>query len=432
MAGRYVRSSSYRHVFGSAAKLDQQFTSIRPECKGESGYIACSPDFFAFPIVGGGGPVVVKKYDETGRLGAGAKKLAVHRAAVVDLQFNPFVDNLLATASEDCFVKCSMIPEGGITSDINTAVVSLQGHLKKVIKLAFNPAANNILASMSADTTAKLWDIEAQAEVNSMDLGDIPFWFDWNDDGSQAIVTSKSKQFITYDPRQPGAAARADSFVGVKSARVIHCDKVGLYFGIGFGRSSARQYGIWDPRNTAKPLVHKDLDQSASVFIPHWDPDNGIIYLLGKGDSSIRYFELTKEAPYLHYLSAFSDNKSQKGGGWVPKRSVNVGKCEIAKCMRLMPDAVIPVSFQVPRKSDLFQSDLFPDAYAGMPAVESKDYLAGKTGTPPRCSMKPGASRKGGKTQFVAKKSPAELEKENAELRAKLKQLEAQLAKLQA
>lgn len=50
-----------------------------------------------------------------------------------------------------------------------------------------------------------------------------------------------------------------------------------------------------------------------------------------QGDSSIRYFEVTDEAPYVHYLSAYSSKESQKGMGYMPKRGLEVNKCEIAR-----------------------------------------------------------------------------------------------------
>jgi coronin-1B/1C/6 len=52
----------------------------------------------------------------------------------------------------------------------------------------------------------------------------------------------------------------------------------------------------------------------------------------------------------------------------VPKRALDVPACEIARFLKLTPkDMVIPVSMQVPRKSELFQDDIFPDTYAGVP-----------------------------------------------------------------
>jgi len=203
--------------------------------------------------------------------------------------------------------------------------------------------------------------------------------------------------------------------------------------GVGFSKTSVRQYGVWDPRNLSTALGITDLDQSAGVIIPFYDPDNSILYLAGKGDASIRYFELVKEKPYLHFLSEFRDTKSQQGVAWLPKRACDTTKCEIAICLRLMKDAIVPISFQVPRKSDLFQKDLFPDAYAGVPSSEAKEYLGGDNKAPVVKSMKPGAATAETHTTvkaFTAKVSPGELQAENDKLKARVAELEAELAKL--
>jgi coronin-1B/1C/6 len=310
--------------------------------------------------------------------------------------------------------------------------------MKKVLLFKHNPAANGVGLSASADNTCKLWDVQSQSEVANLELSNTPYWIDWNQTGTQALVTHKDKKFVIVDPRQPGAAASYDSFQGTKSARVIHCEEANLLFGCGFGRGSSRQYAIWDPRNAAKAIAQKDLDTSASVINPTWVGDNGVLFLVGKGDASVRYFELESEAPHLHFLSEFRDSKSQKGGGFKPKRTNDVGKCEIAHFMRLMPDLVMPVSFQVPRKSDLFQADIFPDAYAGVASMDSKSYFAGGTpAVPQRVSMKPGAAptksaASSGGSGFTVRKSAAELQEENEQLKKKIASLEAELAALKA
>lgn len=50
-----------------------------------------------------------------------------------------------------------------------------------------------------------------------------------------------------------------------------------------------------------------------------------------QGDSSIRYFEITDESPYVHYLNTFSSKEPQRGMGFMPKRGLDVNKCEIAR-----------------------------------------------------------------------------------------------------
>jgi len=50
-----------------------------------------------------------------------------------------------------------------------------------------------------------------------------------------------------------------------------------------------------------------------------------------QGDSVIRYFEVTDEAPFVHYLNCYQSSDPQRGIGWMPKRGLHVNACEIAR-----------------------------------------------------------------------------------------------------
>ena len=50
-----------------------------------------------------------------------------------------------------------------------------------------------------------------------------------------------------------------------------------------------------------------------------------------QGDSVIRYFEITDETPYVHYLNQYLSSEPQRGIGLMPKRGVNVNLCEITR-----------------------------------------------------------------------------------------------------
>jgi len=431
--GRYVRQSSFRHVFGTPAKPEGQFQGIQPACNGDADFITANDKYLAYASAGGGGPVVVLPLNGPGRFGK-LPTISVHKGAVLDHQFHPFINNMLATCSEDGYVKVSQFPDGGLKENIEKAVVTLEGHSKKVQYLKFHPCANNILASAAHDTLLKIWDIEAQTEARNIeDHTDIIMSFDWNADGSQIATTAKDIKIRIFDPRDTKTVITGEGFAGTKKATVVWASNQEKLLGVGFSKTSGRQYGVWDPKKLDTPLIITDLDQSAGVIIPFYDPDNSILYLAGKGDASIRYFELVKDKPYLHYLSEFRDTTSQQGVAWVPKRALDTTKCEIALCLRLMKESIIPISFQVPRKSDLFQKDLFPDAYAGVPALEAKDWLAGENKPPVLRPMKPGEAAKTGEpakaTTFVAKKSVTELQEENEKLLKRVAELEAELAK---
>ena len=66
----------------------------------------------------------------------------------------------------------------------------------------------------------------------------------------------------------------------------------------------------------------------------------------------------------------------------------------------------------------MFQEDIFPDTYAGIPALTATEYFEGKNKEPATVSMKPGAAHAGGGAQpvFTAAKSASQLQKELDEM----------------
>ena len=78
-------------------------------------------------------------------------------------------------------------------------------------------------------------------------------------------------------------------------------------------------------------LCMEELDNSNGLLFPFYDEDTQMIYLCGKGDSAIRYFEYTPDAPYIHYLNTYQTSDPQRGMGWMTKRGLNVSSCEITK-----------------------------------------------------------------------------------------------------
>ena len=96
------------------------------------------------------------------------------------------------------------------------------------------------------------------------------------------------------------------------------------------------------------------------------------------------------EKKELFALSQFKSSDPQKGLCMVPKRALDVPQCEIARFLKVTPkDIVIPVSFKVPRKSELFQDDIFPDSFSGQPSSDVEKFKAGENAEPDLVSMQP-------------------------------------------
>lgn len=432
MSGRFVRASSYRHVFGTASKKPECFQDLRPAMASTSNGIYASDKYWALPLQGGGGPVAVHALDKPGRLGNAVHKISVHKGKVLACAFNPFNGGLLATASDDGYAKVTAFDtKTGLTANITDATVTLEGHMKKVNDINFHPTAANVLATLSSDNHVKLWDIEAQAEFADFSTAGNGFMTDWNTDGSLMAVTAKAasgpNELIIVDPRTGAAAATSNPHTGTKQMSCRWVDSFNQIATVGFSKHSQRQFYLWDARNLGADPVHKlDIDQGAGVFCTHFDEDNNILYMGGKGDSGIKYFEITAEGAF--FLSEFGSTSPQKGLGFTPKRGLNIKKCEIARGLRLMRDYIEPVSFCVPRKSEMFQEDLYPNTYAGVSAQTADAYKAGGNAAPVKMSMNP--KERGEEVEvaaFVAKKSPAQLQKELDAALARIAELEAQL-----
>lgn len=388
--------------------------------------------FLAIPYPGGGGPVAVFRLDQPGRIGSKVPLLTVHKSAVLDAAFHPFNEHFIATAGDDAVLKLSEIPAEGIGENaVTEAVATFEGHNKKVNEVGFNPVAENVMSSISGDNSVRVWDVSTHSEVYTQEI-ETPLHHEWNRNGSLLAVTSTDKHFYLFDPRDSKSAAKVEN----KNARpkknaVVFADKVGLLVGI-LHTDRARTYRVWDPKKLDAPLASADIDQAAGVLIPYFDNDTGVLFLAGKGDSGIKYFEVTSEAPYIHALSSFSDNQSTVGVSFLPKRACDVKICEIARAYRLLGDSCVPISLQVPRKSDLFQKDLYPETYAGIASLTFDEWKSGKNADPKLVSLDPkhkgGAAAESHASSVSVKKSYAELESEVEALKKRVAELEAQLA----
>jgi coronin-1B/1C/6 len=363
-----------------------------------------------------------------------------HSAAVLDFEFNPFHDHIVCSASEDTTVKVWGIPEGGPTENVTTPLVDLTGHSRKVILLRAHPTANNVLASVSSDETVKLWDIEKGAEFqnnhgsNDQLIQEIV----WDFTGANYATSSKDKSVRIFDGRSGALTTTIqNAHEGAKSIKMTYLGHLDKLCTVGFTRQSQRQFKIWDPRNTSAELERVEIDQAAGVIMPFFDNDTNLLYLAGKGDGNVRFFEVVGESPYAYPLSDFRSSVSAKGMAWVPKRGLNIMGCETARLLKLTTNSVEPLSFFVPRKSESFQEDLYPDSSSSMqPAHTADEWRAGSERPPCVVSLNPalrGAAGAGASSAaaapkaFVAAKTPAVLQAELDKANARIAELEAKL-----
>jgi len=118
-----------------------------------------------------------------------------------------------------------------------------------------------------------------------------------------------------------------------------------------------------------------------------------MIYVAGKGDGNIRYYEIVDEEPWIHYLTQYLSGSPQRGLGFMPKRGVQTQLCETFRFYKLHATRGLcePISMIVPRKSETYQDDLYPDTAAPTPALTAEEWIKGTNRDPVLMSMKTGS-----------------------------------------
>uniref|UniRef100_A0AAV2IWK3 Coronin n=1 Tax=Knipowitschia caucasica TaxID=637954 RepID=A0AAV2IWK3_KNICA len=394
MLRRVVRQSKFRHVFGQAVRNDQCYDDIRvSRVTWDSSFCAVNPKFVAIIIdASGGGAFLVLPLHKTGRIDKVYPTVCGHTGPVLDIEWCPHNDHVIASGSEDCTVMVWQVPENGLESPLSEPVVVLEGHSKRVGIVSWHPTARNVLLSAGCDNQIVIWNVGSGEALISLDdmHPDVIFSVSWSRSGHLLCTACKDKKVRVIDPRKGKIVVEKDkAHEGARPMRAIFLAN-GNIFTTGFSRMSERQLALWKSDNMDEPICVQEMDSSNGILLPFYDPDTSVVYLCGKGDSSIRYFEITDEAPFVHYLNTFSTKEPQRGMGYMPKRGLDVNKCEIARFYKLHERKCEPIIMTVPRKSDLFQDDLYPDTAGPDPALEAEDWFAGKNGNPILISLKDG------------------------------------------
>jgi len=443
-----IRQSKYRHVFCDQPKQDLCHIGFRiATATGEQQYVKASTKYWSVAMFGGGGPLIVGRHDRPGRFEDGTSPiLKGHSGTVLDMDWSPFDDSLLATASEDSTIKLWSIPEdweptddkglGKKGKDFTDVMVDLDGHSKKVTLIRFHPTANNTLLSASADYTVKLWDVESGVSVMSYDeCSDLFQDIVWDVRGDTFAASNKDKTVRFIDARTGKCSSTLEkAHEGVKSTKLSFFGESGKVLTTGASKQSGREMKVWDLKMLSKPLQTEAVDTASGALIPIYDQDTSVLYLCGKGDGIIRLYEFEDKDPYINKLGdGFRSTTPGKGYCAIPKRGLDIMACETMRIMKLTnKDGIHPLSFTVPRKSDAFQDDIFPPAPAPTPAHTFAEWKAGSSKLPITMKLDPtsmasGAGGSSGAPKKAAFKTVPMLSKEVASLKKHIDYLEGKL-----
>ncbi|KAL2101708.1 hypothetical protein ACEWY4_003469 [Coilia grayii] len=126
------------------------------------------------------------------------------------------------------------------------------------------------------------------------------------------------------------------------------------------------------------------------ILMPLFDQDSGLLVVAGKGDSVIDCYEVSSVEPFLPQVSHCLAESPNRGVALVPKLALDVGLCEVMRVLQLTDNFIVPVSYQVPRKSGQdFHADLYPDTVGHTAAMSAEEWWAGENKQVGRVSLHP-------------------------------------------
>ncbi|KAH9007614.1 microtubule binding protein, partial [Lactarius hengduanensis] len=221
-------------------------------------------------------------------------------------------------------------------------VLRIDASPRKVGQVLWHPAAQHVLASALGDHTVKLWDPRRARGPTRRPAGPRGYHTEHRvqPDRPAPCHHVPRPQTPPVRPRAGGDAVR-----------------------VGEGHGGIKGHASSACGDALKNVRTLTLDQSAGVVMPFWSDNTSS----SSGDGNIRYYEYENDNLY-----ALDEHKSSD-----PQRGIT-SDCEIARAYKLTISAVEPIAFIVPRKSDSFQSDIFPPAPSIEPSLSAGEFFTGK------------------------------------------------------
>ncbi|KAI0820244.1 microtubule binding protein [Trametes gibbosa] len=406
---RFVRASKYRHVFGQQGKKEYGYDNVKvTNSAWDTNILAASTRYIslnwnasgggAFAILPLPSPFAPLPVGLTSKLPDLIPLARGHAGPVLDTDWSPFNDAVVASAGEDGKALIWSVEsaafdgwgqDGWEPADFDP-VARIDVSPRRVGHVLFHPTAHNVLATSTGDHVVKLWDLSAVEHARAVLGGhqDAIQSLAWNTTGTLLATTCRDRKIRLFDPRAGGDPVRVgEGHGGIKGARITWMGDKDRLVTTGFSKMSDRQVSLWETGSLAN-VKTTTIDQSSGVLMPFWT-DNNILFLAGKGDGNIRYYEY--ENDNLFPLAEYKSSEPQRGMCFLPRRGLSVSDCEIARAYKVAASSIEAIAFIVPRKAESFQSDIYPPAPSAEPALTAAEFFAGKTAPPKLVSLEDGS-----------------------------------------
>jgi WD40 repeat protein len=261
--------------------------------------------------------------------------VCAHGGALAALAFSPWDDNLLVTGGEDGTVKSFGLPLGGLATSISSPKIKVDVGAP-VRCIAWHPTADNVLAIGTKDGV----------RIVDMASGEIKFSFivtgsgkdtlsiAWSPDGSKLAALGKNSALHFFDPRV-APADQLETFTNIGSKKPQHVLFIHDTIAIIAQNSMQKPYLAYHDQEL-KELAKHNLDFSAGITLPLFDPDTNLLFLTLRGATMLSIYDVTPVKGMVSFNKSgmvVVDN-GFKGACLIPKVACDLEKHEIQRILR--------------------------------------------------------------------------------------------------
>jgi len=379
------RTSHYKNLSGE--EKSYKFSNVHLVSEVTEGrLLACNGSFIAASWNSTPGSVAILDTAFPSNVKYNTPVIKGHKRSVFDLDFSPFKDSILATASDDATVKLWDIPLVGLKQNLTQDLLTYKGHTRRVAFVKFNPIVSDVVASASTDYSLNIWNINKGEDYSKGEFSDLPTSLDWNPNGNLVGVTSKKKKIFIFDPRLKKSVLDTQIYESPRSPKFTWTSE-NNFVTTGFSKSNVKELKLWDIRKVTPELKSEGpvqklvIDNLLTITTPFYDHESKLLFTSGKGELSIHIYDFNDSTIYqnMDYKSstpALSLNMFER-------RILDYNRCEIDRFIHYNNKKEIHfISFAVSRKHPEYEPVLYPPVSSGEPALTAEQWISGENKEP--------------------------------------------------
>ena len=379
------RTSQYKNILGEEKSF--KFTNVNLVSEVTEGrLIACNGSFIAASWNGSTGSVAILDTAFPSNVKYNTPVLKGHKRSVFDLEFSPFKDTILATASDDATAKLWEIPLPGLRQNLSQDLITYKGHSRRVAFVKFNPVASDVIASASTDYSLHVWNLSKAETYSKCQFPDLPTCLEWNPTGTLIGVTCKKKKILIFDPRANKSVLDTQIYESPRSPKFTWVGE-NTFVTTGFNKSNVKELKLWDVRKVTPELKSEGpvqklvIDNLLTITTPFYDHESKLLYTSGKGELSVHVYDFNDSTIYQNM-----DYKSQTPAlslNMFERKILDYNKCEIDRFIHYNNKKEISfLSFKVSRKNPEYEPNLYPPVSSGEPALTYEQWTSGENKEP--------------------------------------------------